>query len=332
MIWRIAGGALLAFVTAVYVFNASWLAPKPQGAARFMAHRGVHHLYDRTGLGKFDCTATRIFPPAHEFIENTIPSMRAAFEAGADMVEIDIHPTTDGEIAVFHDWTLDCRTEGAGVTRTHPMTYLKTLDVGYGYTADGGKSFPLRGKGVGLMPTLAEVLMAFPDKRFLINFMSGPGDDDAELLAAYLKRLPQANPDRLMVYGNHAQVNRLRELMPMVRGFSTRQAKRCLRGYVMWGWAGHMPKACHNTWIGLPVNYRHLIWGWPNRLQARAAAVDSEIVITGPIHETKALGGLNTHAALAKVPATFTGWIWTDKIEEINPGRRNPEHVAGSRR
>ena len=39
--------------------------------------------------------------------------MRAAFAAGADIVELDIHPTTDGQFAVFHDWTLDCRTEDA---------------------------------------------------------------------------------------------------------------------------------------------------------------------------------------------------------------------------
>ncbi len=27
------------------------------------------------------------------------------------------------------------------------MSELKTLDIGYGYTADGGKSFPFRGQG-----------------------------------------------------------------------------------------------------------------------------------------------------------------------------------------
>ena len=36
--------------------------------------------------------------------------MRAAFAAGADIVEFDVHPTSDGQFAVFHDWTLDCRT------------------------------------------------------------------------------------------------------------------------------------------------------------------------------------------------------------------------------
>jgi glycerophosphoryl diester phosphodiesterase len=74
--------------------------------------------------------------------------MRAAFNKGADMVEFDVQPTTDGQFAVFHDWTLNCRTNGAGVTRDHTMKELKALDVGYGYTADGGKTYPFRGKGV----------------------------------------------------------------------------------------------------------------------------------------------------------------------------------------
>ena len=126
--------------------------------------------------------------------------MEAAFAAGADVVEFDIHPTTDGQFAVFHDWTLDCRTEGNGKTRDHAMTDLKKLDVGYGYTADGGKTFPLRGKGVGLMPTLDEVLDAFPDKRFLINVKSNDAGE-GEKLAAYFAKLPPEARARLMVYG-----------------------------------------------------------------------------------------------------------------------------------
>ncbi|MFG3757139.1 glycerophosphodiester phosphodiesterase family protein, partial [Klebsiella pneumoniae] len=73
-------------------------------------------------------------PPTHPYLENTIASLQAAFAAGADIAEVDVHPTTDGQFAVFHDWTLDCRTNGSGVTREHAMAELRTLDIGYGYT------------------------------------------------------------------------------------------------------------------------------------------------------------------------------------------------------
>jgi glycerophosphoryl diester phosphodiesterase len=65
----------------------------------------------------------------------------------------NVHPTTDGQFAVFHDWTLDCRTDGHGITREHSIADLKKLDIGYGYTTDGGRRYPFRGSGVGMMPT-----------------------------------------------------------------------------------------------------------------------------------------------------------------------------------
>ena len=156
-------------------------------------------------LRRDTCTATRIHPPEHAFLENTLPSMRAAFDAGADIVEFDIHPTTDGHFAVFHDWTVDCRTEGHGITREHTLAQLKALDVGYGYTADGGKTYPFRGRGVGMMPSLDEVLDAFLDRRFLINIKSNDPDEGVAL-AKRLRRLPAERRARLMVYGGDAPI------------------------------------------------------------------------------------------------------------------------------
>ena len=68
----------------------------------------------------------------------------------------------------LHDDGLECRTNGSGLLREHSVAELKTLDVGYGYTADGGRTFPLRGAGDGLMPTLADALLKYPRQRFLI--------------------------------------------------------------------------------------------------------------------------------------------------------------------
>ena len=182
MLRRILIGLVL-FAGAVYVWNASWRVAPPEGEVQLIAHRGVHQTFAREGLTNETCTAERIFPPAHGFIENTLPAMRAAFEAGADIVELDVHPTTDGHLAVLHDWTVDCRTDGSGVTRERDLAYLKALDVGYGYTADGGETFPLRGTGVGLMPELEEVFAAFPDGRFLVNYKSNE-PREADMVAA----------------------------------------------------------------------------------------------------------------------------------------------------
>jgi len=149
--------ALIAALVIALTLNASYWSSY-RAPTTLVAHRGLAQTYHREDLDNETCTATRIYPPQHPYLENTIASMQAAFDAGADIVEFDVHPTTDGAFAVFHDWTVDCRTQGKGVTRTHTLAELKALDIGYGYTADGGKTFPFRGRGVGLMPSLDEVL------------------------------------------------------------------------------------------------------------------------------------------------------------------------------
>jgi glycerophosphoryl diester phosphodiesterase len=107
-------GALALTIGAIALFNAPfWGAP--QGELTLLAHRGVHQDYHRENLDNDTCTAERISPPTHAFIEHMLPSMQAAFELGADMVEIDIHPTTDGDFTVFQHWTIGCRTDGEGV-------------------------------------------------------------------------------------------------------------------------------------------------------------------------------------------------------------------------
>ncbi|MCT7376581.1 glycerophosphodiester phosphodiesterase family protein [Chelativorans salis] len=311
---------LFAVAAAVYLWNASWLAARPADpAVKLIAHRGVHQTFDRAGVEKDTCTATRIFPPEHDFIENTVPSMRAAFEAGADVVEIDVHPTTDGKFAVIHDWTLDCRTDGAGVTREHDMAFLKTLDIGYGYTADGGATHPLRGKGIGLMPSLDEVFEAFPDGRFLINYKSREARE-GDMLAAMLADRPDWRGRVWGVYGGDAPTDRAATLVDGLKGFGSRAVKDCLVRYLAFGWTGHVPEACRNTYVMVPINYAWLMWGWPDRFHARMAANGSEIILLGPYSGgDTGTSGIDTPEDLARVPAHFDGYVWTNRIETIGP-------------
>jgi len=62
--------SIIAVSGALYAGNNSWSA-RPQGRLELMSHRGVHQTYPREGLSRDSCTATRIHPPAHTFIENT---------------------------------------------------------------------------------------------------------------------------------------------------------------------------------------------------------------------------------------------------------------------
>ena len=46
--------------------NASWLASKPLGGVRLIAHRDVYQLYDHKGVDRDTCTASRMEQPVHD--------------------------------------------------------------------------------------------------------------------------------------------------------------------------------------------------------------------------------------------------------------------------
>jgi glycerophosphoryl diester phosphodiesterase len=298
--------------------NNTSLFSSPSGRIGLLAHRGVHQTFERGGLNAESCTAAMILPPTHALMENTLPSMEAAFNDGADIVEFDIHATTDGHFAVLHDWKLDCRTNGTGVTREHSLTELKALDVGYGYTADGGKTYPLRGKGVGPMPALDEVLARFPDKRLLINVNSNdPAEGD--LLAAKLAALPAEQRARLPVYGGERPMQSLQAKLPDTPVMSPNSLKRCLIRYIALGWTGYMPQDCRNSVILVPINIAPWIWGYPHKLVSRMQAAGSQLYITGAYDGSGFASGIDDVGTFARLPKGFSGGVWTNRIELIGP-------------
>jgi glycerophosphoryl diester phosphodiesterase len=280
-----------------------------------LAHRGVTQTFPSEGVGRDTCTATRIRPPTHEFLENTIPSMKAAIAAGADVIELDVHPTTDGEFAVFHDWTLDCRTEGRGRTRDHTMAYLRTLDAGYGYTADGGKTFPFRGKGVGAIPSLRDVLDAFPRQRFLINVKSNDATE-GDALARFLNGLPEARQRTIAVYGGERPVEVVRVSARNIITLSRESLKVCLYRDMVVGWFGATPGECENRLLVIPLSDAGWLWGWPHRFVERMTRVGSAVYLIGDRRGNSA-SAIDTPEDLARVPSDFKGGIWTDEIQRI---------------
>ena len=304
-------------IFALFAMNSSlFTAPLSVESPQFMAHRGVHQQYDRTNLGINDCTATRWIDTGHAFQENTLTSIEAAFAFGAKVVEIDIHQTTDGRFAVFHDRTIDCRTEGSGEVTDHDLTYLQSLDIGYGYTAPDG-SHPFRGDGIGLMPSLTQVLQAFPDGLFLINIKSG-ASRHGEAFVALIKDNPEWVNQIWGVYGGHNPSKLAAKQLGNLRWYSRQTIKSCLKGYVILGWSGHVPEACRTGSVAVPHNYARFMWGWPRKFEQRMAKAGSTVILLGD-HQSGDSGsrGIDTPDQLARVPKGFGGLVWTNRIEVI---------------
>ena len=313
--------AIVLFAAFAWLNNTSLFSAPGSGVPVLLAHRGLAQTYTREDLERDTCTATRINPPEHESIENTLPSMEAAFAAGADVVEFDVHPTTDDNFAVFHDWTLDCRTDGNGTTRDHTMADLKQLDVGYGYTADGGQTFPLRGKGVGLMPSLDEVLTAFRDKRFLINVKSNDAGE-GEKLAAHIAKLSPQSQARLMVYGGTNPLEAFHARLPSIPVGSNKSLKNCLVRYLLLGWSGYVPDDCRAGLMLVPLNVAPWLWGWPEKFLRRMDDAGVQVFVLGPYDGSFGTGGVDELEQYAKLPKDFTGGIWTNRIDRIGATAR----------
>lgn len=112
--------------------------------------------------------------------ENTLPAFSGAVEMGYAHVETDLHLSSDGVLVCFHDHTLERTTDGAGPVETRTLAELKRLDAGYRHRREA--EFPFRGRGVEI-PTLEELLTAFPDVSVIVDLKSdGLEDPLARLL------------------------------------------------------------------------------------------------------------------------------------------------------
>ncbi len=277
----------LAFLFLTFV-NASWLADSPRGYVKLVAHRGLMQLPRADANG--DCRARAIEPPIHDFIENTLPALAQAKRLGAQMIEVDPAPTADGRFVLFHDAKLDCRTDGVGPVSALTLAQLQALDAGYGYSADDGKTFPLRGLGKGLIPSLEDALATTGDTALLFNLRF----DDAATASRFVAALKASERDpvarRDAFSGPEAALAPIRAAWPAVLAYSDAAVAACTRAYLWQGWLGLTPAACRNGMIALPLNRQWAFAGWPDRLIARMEAVGAKVMLIGPMDNAKPRG------------------------------------------
>ena len=111
-----------------------------------IAHRGGHGLWP----------------------ESTLYGFQQSLKLGADILEMDVRSTKDSVLVILHDGAVDRTTNGKGMVRDFTVKELKTLDAGYTWTNDDGKTYPYRNKNITI-PTLTEVFETFPNNRLIIE-------------------------------------------------------------------------------------------------------------------------------------------------------------------
>lgn len=171
---------------------------------------------------------------------NTMFAFERAYAGGADVLEMDIHTTSDGEVVVIHDATVDRTTNGTGSVYETTLAQLQKLDAGYNFIpgrnavrGEAASSYPYRGIRTGerpppaghtaddfRVPTLGEVFAAFPDVPINIE-IKGRSDGDAEsflrnaeALAAFLNK--SGRTDVIVVSFHDEAIDRFHQLAPRV--------------------------------------------------------------------------------------------------------------------
>ena len=130
-------------------------------------------------------------------------SFRSAIEAGCDLIECDVHLSSDGRLVVIHDHTLDRTTNGKGLVGEHTAAELRRLDAGH------GERIPLLQEVVEL--AIGKVGLVIEIKQVPIQY---PGLE--EKLVAMLRQLG-AVADCAVISFHHPSIRVLRDMEPRLQ-------------------------------------------------------------------------------------------------------------------
>ncbi|HVO21828.1 MAG TPA: glycerophosphodiester phosphodiesterase [Anaeromyxobacter sp.] len=170
--------------------------------------------------------------------ENTLAAFDRAASLRADAIEIDVRRTRDGAVVIFHDQDTARLLGQPGTVAARTLAELAHLDAGAAFTADGGATFPFRGRGLSV-PTLAEVLRRYPSMRFNVDAK----DDDPEMAAALAEVVRSAFAEDRVCVGSFSdrQAERLGALLPRCARFLPQEAATC---HVLAARAGRSGAGC----------------------------------------------------------------------------------------
>jgi len=144
--------------------------------------------------------------------ENTMVAFERGLALGADVVECDVHLTSDGHLVVIHDDTVDRTTNGTGPVRALTLEQIRNLDAG----SWRGPEF-----AGARVPTLSELLDFVRGRcRIAIEVKpehgSSPRDGAIERALAECLRAAGMARDAFVISFDHAVVKRVRSLCPEV--------------------------------------------------------------------------------------------------------------------
>lgn len=188
--------------------------------------------------------------------ENTVPAIALAAEKGAHQIEFDVAMSSDGQLVIMHDPTVDRTTDGTGAVTQMSFDELRRLDAG------GWKAARYAGTPI---PAFREVLEAAPPPALLnCHLRDTPG------LAERTMReiVEMGRVEQCFLACTAAQAREARAVCPEIRicnlegqgppnsDYPQRTIDLGAEFIQIWGWDDSMPQVVERLHAaGVLVNY-----------------------------------------------------------------------------
>ncbi|SEA83499.1 glycerophosphoryl diester phosphodiesterase [Thalassobacillus cyri] len=144
--------------------------------------------------------------------ENTMAAFEKAVEMKADMFELDVQMSKDGELVVIHDTTVDRTTDGTGSVKDLTLEEMKSLDAGSWFSEAFADE---------TIPTLGEVLDEYKGKSGILIELKAPSlypgieQKVADELTAH--HLDKPENEKIIVQSfDHESVQKFHDILPEV--------------------------------------------------------------------------------------------------------------------
>ncbi len=165
--------------------------------------------------------------------ENTIAAMKMAINFGCDGIETDLQLTKDGEVVVFHDWSVERTTDGKGEIKD--LTFEEILKL------DNGSWFGTEFKGERVA-RLEELLEVIPENLIINLELKSQAYDSRGLEEKVIGILNKKNREKNIIISSfsHESLMRVREI-----------DKHIKLGLLYEGYLIDLPKYIHNLDIDI---------------------------------------------------------------------------------
>ncbi len=223
--------------------------------------------------------------------ENTLPAFQIALDMGVDGLELDVQLSSDGQLVVIHDFTLERTTNGSGLVSDLSAAELAALDAGSYLSADYADA------GV---PTLQEVLDLVGDScrvNVEIKSVDPEGGPAVEPLAELIRA--RGLYDQVIVSSfNPISLIKMRWADPRVRLGLLYEVR--LPPHLQYAWFTSIlnPEAIHPQ--SPLVNEEVMQW-------ARARGLEVNAWTVNVIDEARRLAALGVDALITDIPDVLIG-------------------------